>query len=482
MSNALMLQDLFFFLPETCLLVTGVILLLLDPFLPKEKKSFLGGISVMGILASALATLCLWKENAPLFGHLYRLDPYALFFKLIFLGTTLFTFLVSFRYLSLTRLPQGEYFALILFATTGMMVMAAGMDLLSIYLGLEVMAISSYALVGFLKKERASLEGALKYFLLGAFNSGIILYGIALLYGTWGTTHLSEILNGLSRGEATSKMFLVGVAMLIAGFAFKIAAFPFHMWAPDVYEGSPPPVAGFISVGSKAASFAALLRLFLFAFKPLFAEWQGFFVFLAMMTMTVGNLLAISQVDLKRMLAYSSIAHAGYLLIGLAVGTPFGISGMLFYFVAYALMNLGAFAMIVLLAQENFRAESIEDFKGLAKAHPVWALCFLIFLLSLAGIPPSAGFIGKFYLFAGAVQSGLYGLALVAVLNSVVALSYYFRIVRNMYMMEERSSLAPSRSWTLRLSLILLAFFTLLAGLYPVPLLETVRQAGALFL
>jgi len=479
MPESSLLRNIFLFLPETLLLATGLLLLVLDSLLPKGKKSPLGGVAVGGVFASLLATFLLWNQNAFLFGTLYILDPYALFFKLIFLGTTLLTLLISFRYLALNELPRGEYYALILFATTGMMVMSAGMDLLSIYLGLEIMAISSYALVGFLKKERASLEGALKYFLLGAFNSGIILYGIALLYGASGTTRLSGLAlfvekSTLVVGERTlpNILSLGGVVLLVCGFAFKIAAFPFHMWAPDVYEGSPPPIAGFISVGSKAASFAALLRLFFFSLGPLKAEWQGLFVFLSMTTMTVGNLLAISQVNLKRMLAYSSIAHAGYLLIGLAVGTAFGVSGMLFYFVAYALMNLGAFAMIVLLAKENFRAESIEDFRGLAKQHPVWALCFLMF-------PPSAGFIGKFYLFAAAIQSGLYGLALVAVLNSVLALSYYFRVVRGMYMMEARFPLEASHDWGVRLSLILLALLTLLLGLYPVPILRTVQQAGA---
>jgi len=470
-------KDLFYFLPEEILLGIGILILCLDPFLSHSKKPNLGKLGVVGLFASAFATLFLWGKEATFFGNLYVLDTYALFFKLLFLGVTGVTLLVSSRYLGSTGIPHGEYVALLLFSTVGMMVMAAGMNLLSIYLGLEVMAISSYALVGFLKKERSSLEGALKYFLLGAFNSGIILYGIALLYGATGTTDLSRLAALFAQG-ISSRMLLIAIGLLLAGFAFKISAVPFHMWVPDVYEGSPTPVAGFISVASKAASFAALLRLFLFAMGPLRNEWQMLFVLFSIMTMTLGNLLALSQESLKRMLAYSSIAHAGYLLIGLAVGTPLGLSAILFYFSAYAFMNLGAFAMIVLLAQKNQRAESLEDFRGLARHHPGWALCFLVFLLSLAGIPPSAGFIGKFYLFAGAIQSGLYGLALIAVLNSVLALSYYFRVVRGMFMMEERRTAEISTSWGLRVSLILLALLTLFAGLYPAPFLKAAELAS----
>lgn len=455
------------FLSEAILVGFGLILLCMDPLLPESKKSFLGTLTIFALVSAIAATRVLS-------------DPYALFFKLLFLGTSVVTVLVSFRYLRLTGISQGEYFALILFATVGMMVMASHTDLLFIYLGLEVMAIASYALVGLLKKERTSLEGALKYFLLGAFNSGIILYGIALLYGCSGTTELAkmgEFLSELFSEGPPTPLFLIGMGLLVAGFAFKISAFPFHMWVPDAYEGSPTPIAGFISVASKGASFAALLRVLLFALAPFKPHWQSLVVLLSILTMTFGNLLALSQESLKRMLAYSSIAHAGYLLIGVAVGTSFGLSAILFYFVAYGLMNLGAFAMITLLAKKEERPETVDHFKGLAKTHPGWALCFLIFLLSLAGIPPSAGFIGKFYLFAGAVQSGLYGLAGIAVLNSVLAFSYYFRVVRNMYMTE--GHFAPlSPSWGLRFSLVLLALFTLIAGLYPVPFLKIAEEAG----
>ena len=470
-------RTLFYFSPEMILFGFGLLILCADSLMQESKKSFLGKLTLFALSASVLATLLLWGKKSSLFGTLYLLDAYSLFFKIVFLGAALFTVVASSRYLLLTGIPQGEYLALLLFATTGMMVMVSGADLLSIYLGLEVMAIASYALVALLKKERASLEGALKYFLLGAFNSGIILYGIALLYGGAGTTHLGTLAGFLAKSPP-SKMLLAGIGLLTAGLAFKISAFPFHMWVPDAYEGSPTPVAGFISVASKAASFGVLLRLSLSVMTPLKGEWHMLVVTLSVMTMTFGNLLAFSQESLKRMLAYSSIAHAGYLLIGLAVGTPLGLSAVLFYFVAYGLMNLGAFAMMVLIAKKERRPESLDDFRGLARVHPGWALCFLIFLLSLAGIPPSSGFIGKFYLFAGAIQSGLYGLAVIAVLNSVLAFSYYFRVVRGMYMMEGRS-VEISSSWGLRLSLILLALFTVALGLYPVPFLKAAQQAVA---
>ncbi len=474
-------QDLLNFLPEICLIGTGCLLLLLEPFSPPSRKSWIGIFSVIGILASAGATLFLWNRQTYFFHDLYILDPYSLFFKLIFLGCALWVFLVSGRYIQLAGLPKGEYSALVLFATAGMMVMSSGADLLSIYLGLEIMAIASYALVGFLKKDRSSLEGALKYFLLGAFNSGIILYGIALLYGVLGGTHLSEISAFLRLSDPFPKMFLIGMALLVCGFAFKIAAFPFHMWAPDVYEGSPAPIAGFISVGSKTAAFAALIRILFPSFSFLGLPWHRFFALLAILTMTVGNLLALHQENLKRMLAYSSIAHAGYLLIGLAVGSLRGISGMLFYFVAYLTMNCGAFAMIVLLARKDKRPETIKDFEGMSKHHPVWSLCFLIFLLSLAGIPPTGGFTAKFYLFAAAIEGRYYFLAIFAVLNSVLALAYYFRVVKALYFTEGAGSeLSPS--WGLRLSLILLALLSLLVGLFPSPLLQTVQKASSALL
>ena len=470
-------QHLFYFLPEAVLIASGLLVLCLDSLIKGPQKSFLGKLTFLALCAATLATFLLWKKGSSFVGGLFLCDAYAVFFKLVFSGAALVTVLFSDRYLLLTGIPQGEYFALLLFATSGMMVMVSGADLLSIYLGLEIMAIASYALVGLLKKESTSLEGALKYFLLGAFNSGILLYGIALLYGASGTTHLGGIAAALAK-TSPSKMLLAGMGLLTAGLAFKISAFPFHMWVPDAYEGSPTPIAGFISVASKAASFAVLLRLSLTALSPLKGEWQNLFITFSVLTMTFGNLLALSQESLKRMLAYSSIAHAGYLLIGLAVGTPLGIAAVLFYFVTYGIMNLGAFAMMILIAKKERRPESLEDFRGFAKEHPGWALCFLIFFLSLAGIPPSAGFIGKFYLFAGAIQSGLYGLAMVAVLNSVLAFSYYFRVVRGMYMMEGRSvEISPSRG--LRLSLIFLALLTVALGLYPVPFLQAAQHAAA---
>jgi NADH-quinone oxidoreductase subunit N len=322
----------------------------------------------------------------------------------------------------------------------------------------------------------------MKYFLMGAFATGFLLYGIALIYGATGSTNLNEISAYLIESPEDLPPYLIGGALLLlVGFAFKVGAVPFHFWVPDVYEGAPTPVTGFMSVAVKAAAFAAWARILMHQLAPLDSDWAFPLWVLAIITMTLGNLLAISQSSVKRMLAYSSIAHAGYLLIGLAVGNPLGISAILFYFVAYAFMNLGAFAMIVLINKTEKRTETLEDFKGLARQHPGWAFCFLIFLLSLAGIPPSAGFIGKFYLFAGAIQTGLYGLAVIAVLNSVLAFAYYFRIVRNMYMVEGRSLLL-SPSLALRFSLVLLSLGTLFAGLYPAPFLKAAQYASRFIL
>ncbi|MFH1857307.1 MAG: NADH-quinone oxidoreductase subunit N [Candidatus Omnitrophota bacterium] len=473
-------QDLLYLLPEGILVGFGLLLLLADPFLPPPRKTLLGTGALIGLLASAVATGALWSRRVFLFDHLFTVDAYAVFFKLIFLAAAVMTLLVSFRYLKALKALRVEYFVLLLFAAVGMMVTASGSDLLSIYLGLELMTISSYALVGFLKKREASLEGALKFFILGAFNSGVLLYGIALLYGFWATTDLSKMHDFLIQGPPP-KMLLVGKGLLLCGLAFKISAFPFHMWVPDAYEGSPTPIAGFISVASKAAGFAALLRVVTVLWNPLFGEWQTFIVILSILTMTVGNLLALSQENLKRMLAYSSIAHAGYLLMGVAAGSPIGLFAVLFYFIAYALMNLGAFFMMLLLPQEN-APESIDCFKGLAQKHPFWGLCLLLFFISLAGIPPSAGFVGKFYLFASAIQSRLYLLAVIGILNNVLALVYYFRVVRGMYMLEESRPVILSAAGGLRLVLIVLAVLTLLVGLYPAPFLRIAYQAGGVLL
>jgi NADH-quinone oxidoreductase subunit N len=367
-----------------------------------------------------------------------------------------------------------------LFTAFGAMLMAGAEELIVLFLGLEVHSIALYVLAGSRHNSPASKESALKYLLLGAFASSFLLYGIALLYGTTGTTNLAEIGAALAQGEgATGVLLLAGIALLIVGLGFKIAAVPFHIWTPDVYEGAPTVITALMTVVPKAGAFAALLRIFMTALLPVAASWQPIWVVLAIVTMTVGNILALNQESLKRLLAYSSIAHAGYLLVGLAAGTELGSTGVLYYLVAYALMNLGAFAVVVIFEQEK-RGLGVSEYAGLAARRPVLGAALALFMFSLAGIPPTAGFMGKLYVFRAAIEAGQTGLAIVAVLNSVVAAYYYLRVVVVLYMREPdvdwaegtRASLGPV------LAILLTAIGTLQFGVFPGLLYELARASA----
>ncbi|MGH7424323.1 MAG: NADH-quinone oxidoreductase subunit N, partial [Candidatus Methylomirabilales bacterium] len=360
--------------------------------------------------------LLLWQLGQPVsaFSGMYLVDNFALFFKAVFLISTLFVILMSINYLQLERVPVGEFYAVLLFSTLGMMFIASGGNLLSLYVGLETMSISIYVLAGFLKRDRKSNEAALKYLLMGAFTSGVILYGIALLYGLTGTLDIKQTAATLVQIKLSNPALLLAMVMLTAGFGFKIAAVPFHMYVPDVYEGAMTTVTAFLAVGSEAAGVAALLRVFLGAIPQIQGDWAVLFWILSVLTMTVGNVLAMAQRNMKRMLAYSSIAHIGYVLIGFVVGTEQGISAMLLYVLIYEFMTAGAFAMVIYLRTETVKGDLIEDFAGLARVRPVAAAAMVIFLMSLTGIPPTAGFVGKFYLFGAAINSGYIWLAVVA--------------------------------------------------------------------
>jgi NADH-quinone oxidoreductase subunit N len=386
------------------------------------------------------------------------------------------------RYLEIEGASPGEYYFLILCATLGMMIMAGGIDLITIFIGLETMAVSFYILAGYIKPNQRSNEAAVKYFLLGAFSLGILLYGMSLMYGLSGTTNL-RVMASAFVGQETDPRLVLAVILVVAGIGFKIAAVPFHMWAPDVYEGAPTPITAFLSVGSKAASFAMLIRIFVEGMPSMSADWRLLFEALAIVTMTVGNVAALTQSNLKRMLAYSSIAHAGYLLMGVVAGTTRGVSAMLIYLFIYSFMQLGAFAVIVMMRRADVVGDELKDFSGLHFRHPFAAFAMLVFMLSLGGIPPTAGFMGKLWLFGAAIDAGYFWLAVIGVLNTAVSLYYYIRVVVFMYLRKETTGSEPVARPALAFTLALAVAGTIVFGVYPRLLFEiaevSARTLGA---
>jgi NADH-quinone oxidoreductase subunit N len=370
----------------------------------------------------------------------------------------------------------GEYYSLLLLATSGMMIIASASDLIVLYLGLELMALSTYILVGIIRHNIKSNEAAIKYFLLGGFSSAFLLYGISMIYGLTGTTDIKTIATYISeRGFTENQILLFSVVLFAVAFGFKIAAVPFHMWAPDAYEGAPTSITAFMSVGPKAAGFAALGRVFMIAFSSMQVEWSTILIPLAILSMIFGNVIALSQTNIKRMLAYSSIAHAGYALLGVIVGTDEGLSSMMSYMFIYVFMNIGAFAVIIMLRSEGFRGEDISDYEGLAKTHPVTSALMLIFMFSLTGIPPTAGFIGKFYVFMEAINAGYISLVIIAVIFSVVSAFFYLRVVMYMYMKEPKGEVALTTSVPIGFVLAITALITIILGVFPSYLLNFAR-------
>jgi NADH-quinone oxidoreductase subunit N len=475
MPQFFQIQDLGAIVPELELLVFGMFLLIFDLLVPDKRK--LGLMALIGIAASGVFLFRLRAVDFSAYGGMLVLDPFAIFFKLIFLIAAALSIAISLKYLDIERENHGEYYALILFATMGMMFMAGAMDLVTLYIGLETMAISTYILVGFLRSNQRSNEASMKYFLLGAFSSGILLYGMSLLYGISGSTRFVEIAEALSRRPITDPISLLAMITLSAGMFFKIAAVPFHQWTPDAYEGAPTSITAFMSVAVKAASFAMMVRIFMVAIYPLRQEWLPIMTAVSVMTMTVGNIAAITQSNVKRMLAYSSISHAGYVLIGFIAGNETGLTAIPLYLLIYTFTNLGAWAVIVALRKKDVIGDSIEDMAGLYFRNSTGAVLMLIFLLSLAGIPPTAGFIGKYYLFAAAIETGHNYLAVVAVINAAISLYFYFRIVVSMFMRDatEKTGLvyAPGLTMTLAVAIV----FTLLIGVYPDPFISLARHA-----
>jgi len=474
--------DLYLIAPEIIIAAFGFLVLLVDVFAPKgEKKGHLGVLSLIGVVIAFFYTLPLVGSDKTGFEGMFTSDGFAIFFKITILIIAFLTVLISMGYASREGIGFGEYYALILFATLGMMLMAAGTHLIVIFLGLETMSISIYILAGMLREDRRSVESAFKYFLLGAFATGFLLYGIAFLYGATGSLYLKDIASYIaSKKLLDNPMLLMSLAFLTIGFGFKIASVPFHMWTPDVYEGAPTSITAFMATGVKAAGFSALIRVFFTALPEFRPDWTSIMWLIAVATMTVGNIIAISQNNIKRMLAYSSIAHAGYILVAFVAGNKSGISGILFYLMAYAFMNLGAFTCVILLGKKGEENLLITDYAGVGFKYPLLAASMTVFLLSMAGIPPLGGFMAKLYIFSAAVEAKFYWLAILGVLNSAISVYYYLRVTVLMYFREsEREITGLQFSPAPVIALILALIGTFYMGLFPANVLSFAQKSIA---
>ena len=464
--------------PAAVLAVTGFVLMLLDLLPPRGRREHMAFVGLAGVVVALVVSILLWGSDITGFQGMAVLDNLTLFATLIIGYATGLMLLESIDYLKRRGMESGEFYILVLFSAAGMVIMAGANDLIVVFLGLETMSLALYVLAGFFRTRIEAGEASMKYFLLGAFASGFFLYGIALIYGATGSTNLNKIGAAVTAGAGRDPLLLIGFALLLVGFGFKISAVPFHMWTADVYEGAPTSVTAFIATGSKAAAFAALLRLLLGSLRPIQGEWVWIFWVLAVLSMTLGNVVAIAQQNLKRMLAYSSIAHVGYMLVGVVAGGGLGGGAVLFYLLVYTFTTAGAFGVILHLERGGEEAAGIGDTAGLATRHPLAALALALFLLSLVGIPPTAGFVGKFYLFGAAVRSGYVWLAVIGVLNSAAAAYYYLRVIVSMYMREPDGTpavIVPSFAGALAAMVALWGVIQL--GVFPGPLFDLAQSA-----
>ena len=461
-------------MPEIIMTILALVTLMADLVL--KRKETVAFISIISVVAVAYSAFAYGSAHGEIFGGMFIADGYSMFFKMIFFLNVVLTVLISIKYIAVEKVNLGEYYSLILFSTLGMMVMASAGDLITLYLGLELMALSTYILAGFLRHDIKSNEAAMKYFLLGAFASALLLYGTSMIYGLTGTTNLRGIASYVyGHGLSDNPVLMLSMVLFAVAFSFKIAAVPFHMWAPDAYEGAPTSITAFMSVGPKAAGFAVLGRVFLTAFGLVTINWSVILIPIAVLTMAVGNIVALSQTNIKRMLAYSSIAHAGYALLGLISRSPDGMASLMNYMLIYAFMNIGAFAVIIMLRSEGFKGDRISDFEGLSKTHPLAAALMLVFMFSLTGIPPTAGFMGKFYLFMSAVHAGHINLVIIAVIFSAISAYFYLRVVMYMYMKDPREVVALTTSPSMGLALTITVVAVLAIGVLPTPLVDFAR-------
>ena len=459
--------DLIALAPVLVLSVFAMLVLVLDLW-GGRNKSLLVFTSLVGLLMTAISAFAKHPIPAYSFNDSYIVDHMSLFFICIFTISSALAILLSVEYNEREGIRAGEYYALILFCTVGMILLASSTDMIMIFLGIEIVSICLYVLAGIRRNDHRSNEAALKYFLLGAFATGFLLYGMTLVYGSTGSTNLFKIAEFVQNPSAqSSPLLLMGLVLLIIGFGFKVASAPFHMWAPDVYQGAPTPVTAFMAVGPKAAAFAAFFRVFAEAFPAMSSSWEILLSIIAVLSMIVGNLGAIMQTNIKRMLAFSSVSHAGYILMAVIAKSSLGSSSMLFYMLTYAFMTFGVFGIIIILGRKGEENLEIQNYSGLAYKHPVIALSMTIFLLSLGGLPPFAGFVAKFYLFSAAIQEGLLTLVIIAVLNSAISFYYYLKIVVFMYMKEPEAefniSLTPMTLFVVLIGVI----GTIQLGIFP---------------
>jgi NADH-quinone oxidoreductase subunit N len=459
----------------------GVILMVVELFVPREKSHWLGWLAFAGLVPPLIQSAGMWGFSGGTFTPqggqpMVVVDNFSHFLNIVFLLTGMLTVLISLRYLRRAGIERGEYYLLMLFSISGMMLMGMANDLILVFLALELLSIPLYILCGFARPRPESEESAMKYFLMGAFSSSFFVLGVGLIYGATGSTALPVVLANIAGAGALGT---AGLALLLVGFAFKVAAVPFHMWTPDVYEGAPTVVTAFMSVGAKVGGFAAMIRVFVVAFPELGEIWVPAVAVIAAFTMIMGNVVALAQQNIKRMLAYSSIAHAGYILIAVAasLGSPDGVSAALFYMLAYLFTNLGAFAVVILVERANGQGVMLDDYKGLAQRSPLIALVLAFFMLSLTGMPPTAGFTAKFFVFRTALEADLLWLAIVGVVTSVVSAYFYLRVVYLAFMFEGEGEALPVDP-ALNAAVAVAVFATLLMGILPAPWFEMARQAA----
>ncbi len=475
--------DMIRFLPETILSAAGTLLMVVDAVARGRWRHLFGTLSLLSIFAAIAASVYAGFYPGDAFSKLLVVDGFSTFFRVLVLAVGVFTVFASYRFLDRERADAGEYHALILFSLVGQCLMAGAADLIMIFIGLEISSIASYVLAGYLRDDKRANEAAIKYFLLGSFATAFLLYGVALVYGITGSTNLAAVHNAIgARGDASGLLIGAAAALIFVGLAFKVSGAPFQVWAPDVYQGAPSPISAFLSAGPKAAAFAIFLRVFLTAFIGLGADWGPLVWVSALLSMTIGNFAALWQANVKRMLGYSSVAHAGYVLVALASQSSTGVAAAMFYLAAYACMNAGAFAAVAHLSGRGERFVKIEDFSGLAQKQPLTAGMLSIFLLSLAGVPLTGGFFGKFYIFQAAMQAHLGWLVVLGVLNSAVAAFYYLRIIAAMYMKQpgEAVDALPPLSFSVVAALVLPALGTLVLGIFPGAVLNFANQSSHL--
>ncbi|MEK7409679.1 MAG: NADH-quinone oxidoreductase subunit N [Acidobacteriota bacterium] len=472
------------FLPEIILTVVATLVMVLEALTGGRAGRELGHLSLAGLAAALAAALVAGDNPGAAFSGMIVCDGFATFFRLVVIAAGILIVLCSGDYLRREGAEKGEYYALLLYSIAGQCVMVGANELIVLFIGLEISSISSYVLAGYLRADRRANEAAVKYFLLGSFATAFLLYGVALIYGATGTTYLSGIRQALRVIEPPLPGLLVGAsaALMFAGFAFKVSAAPFQVWAPDVYQGAPTPVAAFLSAGPKAAAFAVFLRVFMTAFEPIVEQWQPIVWASALATMIIGNFAALLQSNLKRLLAYSSIAHAGYVMVAIAGHSNIGTAAVMFYLAAYVFMNVGAFAVVAYFSRQGERYLNVQDLAGLGARQPVTAALLSIFLLSLIGVPLTGGFFGKFYIFKAALDAGLIWLTVLGLLNSAVAAYYYLRILVVMYMHEPGEATAdlPPLGAALKTTLWSCALATLLLGIFPSLVLDYAGRSALL--